>query len=104
MTTSTAFQSQLEAWKKEHDDAMEYWAVQGRVDKDLDLLSRVRSLDHVWTENVQAGREVFDQAVVRDLFDFYQSWYKCTADLTQKIDAVQRKGRAVLRAKEFQAA
>jgi hypothetical protein len=104
MATATALQNKLESWKPEHDDAMEYWSVEGEVTQRLTDLGDVRSIDEDWGRELRAGRERFDENLARSLFDFYGIWYSSSIELKNRITVVQNKGRAVLRAADFDAA
>src|SRR4051794_33541511 len=93
-----------EAWRAEHDHAMEYWDLRARLKLSLSLFDYIRSMDEHWSEQVRSGGVSWrpDEAVAHS--EFYREWLIPLKGIEESLRQLSAKGYPVEEEKQFHAA
>lgn len=84
------FVGATESWKRKHQKVQECWELEDTLRDGLRLYRFVRDADEAWSKAIQKGCAKFDEARVRGLRKFYESWYEPCDDVLRAIEQMER--------------
>jgi hypothetical protein len=98
------FEQDKEAWKADHDEAMECYKLQDRLRAGLRFFNFIRYSDESWSRRVQLGETTFDEKSIRAIHDLYQLWLLPVDSVRAAIQHFEDQGFKVSGANEFREA
>lgn len=93
-----------DAWKREHNRAVERFDFVDYLDFGLSLLKLIRQIDQRYQERVRKGLISLDKKTFEDIRLLYEDWFAPCESLLKRIDEFVREGFEIENAEEFRAA
>lgn len=83
-------EDQREAWKADHEEAMECRDLEDLIRRGLGLFHVVRLADESWSRKVQSGAAKFNPKFARDINSAYKWWLEPCDEVLAEIQRVER--------------
>jgi hypothetical protein len=93
-----------EAWKKPHDQAMEYWELKEVLRLSLALYDATVAVDRHWSDSVRSGAAPFSRDKGLEIQQLYRNWLRPTQAISRDLTRLEQAGYVVEEAARFRAA
>lgn len=93
-----------EAWKPDHNLAMQCLALEELLCKGMGMFRRIREQDVAWSRKVQSGEADFDSERARHFRGRYERWYVPCDHVLKAVDYYEKQYRVIEGSNDFRKA